>query len=161
MLKQLPIKKIIADWNLYEDPVREAFISSPGALAMGGDDYEKVSNALKLKLTNPFNNSMQLWISESEGKINYVVLTKFQICEFSGNKTLLLFSGTRISDVEELTMQEAYLEGYFELTQFAQEHECKAILAYSDLDYFVDKIQTTDIFSGVLKRNFFYLPLEN
>lgn len=161
MLKQKSIKEIAENWQEYREPVKKAFFATPGGLAMGGDKYDDFEHIIKLKLTNPFNTSMQLWSSEEDGEVNYIVLTKLQICEFSQIKSLLLFTGTRVNDVEELTMQQAYADGYVALTSFAQKHNCEAIMAYSDLDYFVDKIQTTSFFDGVIKRNFFYLPLNN
>lgn len=161
MLKQKSIKEIAENWQEYREPVKRAFFATPGGLAMGGDKYDDFEHIIKLKLTNPFNTSMQLWSSEEDGEVNYIVLTKLQICEFSQIKSLLLFTGTRVNDVEELTMQEAYADGYVALTSFAQKHNCEAIMAYSDLDYFVDKIKTTSFFDGVIKRNFFYLPLNN
>ena len=161
MLKQKSIKEIAENWQEYREPVKKAFFATPGGLAMGGDKYDDFEHIIKLKLTNPFNTSMQLWSSEEDGEVNYIVLTKLQICEFSQIKSLLLFTGTRINDVEELTMQQAYADGYVALTSFAQKHNCEGIMAYSDLDYFVNKINTTSFFDGVIKRNFFYLPLNN
>ena len=161
MIKQKSIREITENWQEYREPIKQAFSSTPGGLAMGGGKYDDYEHIIKLKLTNPFNTSMQLWTSESDSEVNYIVLTKLQVCEFSQIKTMLLFSGTRVNDVEELTMQEAYADGYVALTSFAQKHNCEAILAYSDLDYFVDKINTTSFFAGVIKRNFFYLPLNN
>ena len=161
MLKQKSIKEIAENWQEYREPVKKAFFATPGGLAMGGDKYDDFEHIIKLKLTNPFNTSMQLWSSEEDGEVNYIILTKLQICEFSQIKSLLLFTGTRVNNVEQLTMQEAYADGYVALTSFAQKHNCEAIMAYSDLDYFVDKIKTTSFFDSVIKRNFFYLPLNN
>ena len=161
MFHRKTCREITQDWGNYREPIKKAFTSNPGSLAMGGDKFDKFEKTIKLKLTNPFQNSMQLWVFEDEGGVRYIILTKLQICEFSQNKTLVWFSATKIDDVDETTKEKAYLEGYKTLTKFAKKNDCVGIIGYSDLDYFEERRNELKEWMPVIHRHLFYFPLED
>ena len=153
-------KEITQDWENYREPIKKAFVMSPGALAMRKDvEYEQIEKSIKLKLTNPFQKLMQLWISEENGEINYVVLTTIQKCEYSNNKTLCWYAFNRLKDVEEAEKDKAYLEGYQVLTEYALNENCVGIIGYTDLDYFKDRQKELKEWTSVVHRHLLYLPL--
>tara|TARA_Y100000310_G_scaffold312270_1_gene359411 strand:- start:416 stop:940 length:525 start_codon:yes stop_codon:yes gene_type:complete len=171
MFKQLDREEILYDWDFYQGYIHDALNASVGAKEMIGQNEKSIEKIFK-KLTNPFNSTMQLWVQETDHEIdvvhnipvkdlsyvNYLVLTQIQICEFTGRKSLLWFSCTRVREVDTGTMIQAYQEGEHELKLFAIAHDCEGISGYSDLDYYAKRVKEDWV--GAITRHFFYLPLQ-
>jgi|TARA_Y100000310_G_C20432989_1_gene692380 hypothetical protein len=156
MFRMLDQEEIQFNWEEYEGAISEAINASVGSKAMFDSD-KKVLGHIYKKLTNPFNSSMQLWVVEEEG-LNYVVLTQIQYCEFTGRKTLLWFSATKVGDVDTNDMVKAYQEGENGLKEYAKMNDCEGICGYTDLDYFAKKVK--EDWDGAITRYFFYLPMK-
>ena len=159
MLVQIEKEQIIENWDEYKEQFKVAANSSEGGIIALGRDFEDASKIIYDRLTNPFNRSMQLWESFSKDTPDYVLLTQLQQCEFTANKTLLLFAITRLNEVDNETMEKMYMESYQTVAQFAQQQECVGMTCYSDLEYFAEKAKQTKDWSGVVTRYFFYFPL--
>lgn len=143
-------------YSLFESAVHLALNASTGAHQTIGYHKDAIKNIYN-KLTNPFNTSMQLWVAETDD-VNYVMLTQIQVCEFTGRRSLLWFSWTRIREIDTVAMIQAYEEGEQALKQFAKDNNCEGISGYTDLEYLKNKVQ--EDWPDASTRYFFYLPIK-
>ena len=156
MLKLLNQKEIKENWKKYRSYIETAMTSSESGLVVA-EGPEDIYKSIYGRLMNPFNQVMHLW---SEGKDeDYIVLTQLQVCEFTGKRTLVLFSATRIKDVDKETLSERYFEAYKSISKFAKENKCVGMICYSDLDYFAELAEETKDWTNVITRYQFYFPL--
>ena len=100
---------------------------------------------------------MDLWV-EREG--NYIVLTQLQVCSFTGKKTLVLNSCTRVKDVDKETVAERYLDMYKTLSKFAIHNKCVGMFMYTDLDYYAERVEETRELTNAVTRYQFFFPLK-
>jgi len=133
MLKQVVQRKIKEDWEFYKEQIKVAFLSSEGGRIFTDNSSEQGVTEIYGRLMNPFNHTMHLW---SEGEDDYILLTQIQVCEFTDQKTLVIFSLTRNKDVDNSTILQRWVDGYPVIKKFAKENECVGIIGYSDLEYF-------------------------
>ncbi len=159
MLVRVTREDILENWEDYKEQFKVAATSSEGGIIALGDNFEEASKVIYERLTNPFNTNMQLWTSVSDSTPDYIGLTQLQQCEFTNRKTLLLFTITKLNEVDKETMQNMYMEAYEGVSQFAKEQECIGMTCYSDLEYFAEKAKETKDWTGVITRYFFYFPL--
>ena len=157
MFRIVKEKEIAEKWEgVFQPAVHLALNSSTGSHETIGYHKDALKNIFK-KLTNPFNATMQLWVSESDD-IDYVILTQVQVCEFTGRQSLLWFSFTRLRDIDALAMLKAYQEGEPVLKQFAKDNNCEGISGYTDLEYFKKRVK--EDWPDTVVRYFFYLPIK-
>lgn len=152
-IRQVNHNEIVEKWEEYKEPIIKALTSSEGANIIIGYSDSAIKNIYK-KLTNPFNPSMQLWV-ESETK--YIGITQLQQCEFTGRRSLLWFSITRLEDIEPSEVDTIYKEGHKILKEFALQNKCEAMVGYTDLDYLAKKLKF-DMPEMVI-RYYLYLPI--
>ena len=155
MIRRLGHAEIRKRWKEFEAPICTALTSSTGAKDTIGYSAHAVKNIHK-KLTNPFNSTMQLW-EAGGGKVSYIVATQIQQCEFTGRRSLLWFSITRIEDIEPSEVAAVYKAGEKAFKKFALENKCEGICGYTDLDYFAKKVQSD--WPEAITRYYFYLPI--
>ena len=158
MLKLLSQRKIKENWKIYKEGIRTAIVSTDGALAFVEGKTEETLKRIYNRLMNLFNHEMHLWIDDDD---EYLLLTHIQICEFTGTKTLLLFSLTRTKDVDKDTIMQRWIDGYPVMKTFAKENNCKGITAYTDLDYFIKvaKEVAESVNQNIIVRYQYYVPL--
>ena len=159
MIRLVPEKEVIKKWDeVFQSAIYLALNASTGAHKTIGYHTNALKKIFK-KLSNPFNSSMQLWVSEGDDNdINYVVLTQLQVCEFTGRQSLLWFSTTRVRDVDLGSMVQAYQEGEKVLIKYAKDNNCEGISGYTDLEYFKDRVNQD--WPDAVTRYFFYLPIK-
>jgi len=155
MIKRVNHTEIIERWKEFEEPIIKALTSSKGANITIGYSDSAVKNIYK-KLTNPFNSSMQLWVAGAN-ETKYTALTQLQKCEFTGKVSLVWFSITRIEDIEPSEVETIYKEGEKAFKDFAVKNKCEAIVGYTDLDYFAEKVKSD--WPEAVTRYYFYLPI--
>ena len=160
MLKLLTQKKIKENWETYKSHIETAFVSTEGGQLLTSNSSKDIYKDIYGRLMNPFNHDMHLWISENE---NYILLTQIQECEFTGSKTLLIESGTRIKFGREFVSKETRDKWYYKnliiFSKFAKERNCVAIYTFSDLDYFAKIGEQLKKQTKVITRYQFYMPL--
>tara|TARA_Y100000034_G_C6693039_1_gene305242 strand:- start:155 stop:628 length:474 start_codon:yes stop_codon:yes gene_type:complete len=156
MLRLLSQKEIKENWEEYRTHIETAFISTEGGNILSSGGTNDIYKDIYGRLMNPFNQVMHLW---SEGDEDYIVLTQLQACEFTGKRTLVLFSATRTKDVDKETLSERYFEAYKSISKFAKENKCVGMICYSDLDYFAEMAKQTKDWTNVITRYQFYFPL--
>ena len=156
MLKLLSQKKIKENWETYKPHIETAFVSTEGGHLLTSNSSKDIYKNIYGRLMNPFNHDMNLW---SEPEENYLLLTQIQKCEFTGRKTIILTSSTRMKDVDEETRSKWYYDSYMIISKFGKEHDCVAMYCFSDLDYFAEMAEKTKEWSKVITRYQFYFPL--
>ena len=119
MLKLLPLKKIKENWKTYKEHIKTAFEATKGGDIFTDGGSEEYLKGIYGRLMNPFNQSMHLWIENDDG---YLLLTHIQTCEFTGRKTLVIFSLTRTKDVDSSTILKRWFDGYPVISGFAKEN---------------------------------------
>ena len=92
------------------------------------------------------------------------LLINFSACfspngEFTGRKTIILSSSTRMKDVDEETRSKWYYDSYMVISKFARERKSVGMYCYSELDYFAEMARKTKKWSNVITRYQFYFPL--
>ena len=157
MIKQLSQRKIKENWKEYTPYIEQAFTSTEGGNILTSGGTDDIYKDIYGRLMNPFNQSMHLWIEDNN---EYLLLTQLQICEFTGRKTLVLYSLYRIKDVDKETLSERYFEAYKVISKFARDNKCVGMFCYSDLDYFAEMAKQTKDWTNVITRYQFYFPLK-
>jgi|TARA_R100001530_G_scaffold124958_1_gene93310 hypothetical protein len=156
MLELLTPENIKENWKRYKDNLKVAFTSSEGTDFVTGEGSEDIYKVIYNRLINPFSQTMHLW---SEGEEDYIVLTQLQESDFTGKRTLVLFSATRTEDVNEETVANRYYEAYQTISKFARDKDCEGMYCYSDLDYFAELAQQTKEWTNVITRYQFLSPI--
>ncbi len=157
MLKLLSQRKIKEGWKKYKTHIETAMTSSEGGLVVS-QGPEDIYKSIFERLMNPFNTSMHLWIDNND---DYLLLTHIQTCEFTGKRTLVLFSLTRTEDVDKETITKRWFDGYQIISEFSKENKCSGILGYTDLEYFIKiaKEVSESTNQKILIRYQYYVPL--
>jgi hypothetical protein len=165
MVKQILFKEIQSRWDEYKQEFKTA-----GALSHSWakdsdmffmDHFELVFARVLLLLEH---GSMQLWESYDENnplESNYLCISHIQNCAYTKQKSLLLFAVTRITDIDEDTMTRMWAEAFQGTASFAIENGCTGLVAYTDLDYLVEKAKAFGPWKNIVKRNFIFFPLED
>ena len=156
MLKLLDQRDIKENWKEYKTYIEKAYTSTEGGNLLTSNSSIDIYKTIYGKLMNPFNEDTHLWLSKNK---EYLLLTQIQECEFTGRKTILLESGTRLKDVDIKTRDKWYHDIHNTISKFAKERGCVAIYVFSDLDYFVKVAKKTKEWSNVMTRYQFYFPL--
>ena len=156
MLKLLSQKNIKENWKTYKPQIEKAFTSSEGSHLITSTESVDIYKTIYGRLMNPFNEDTHLWVSQNN---NYLLLTQIQECEFTGRRTIILESGTRLKDVDTKTRDNWYHDIHNSVSKFAKERGCVAMYVFSDLDYFVKVAKKTKEWSNVITRYQFYFPL--
>ena len=157
MLKLITPKEIEENWDKYKANIKKAFEATSGGSLIMSDSNKDFYKYIYDRLVNPFQNSMTLWV---EGEGNYIVLTQLQVCSFTGKKTLVLNSCTRVKDVDKETVAERYLDMYKTLSKFAIHNKCVGMFMYSDLDYYAKRVEETRELTNAVTRYQFFFPLK-
>jgi len=160
MLKLLDQRNIKENWEEYKTYIEKAYTSTEGSNLLTSNSSIDVYKTIYGKLMNPFNDETHLWISKNK---DYLLLTQIQECEFTGRRTLLIESGTRIKFGREFSNKETrdnwYYNNYITFSKFAKERNCEAIYTFSDLDYFARIGEQLKKRTNVITRYQFYFPL--
>ena len=156
MLKLLTQKNIKENWEKYKPYIEKAFTSSEGSSLITSSNITNIYKTIYGRLMNPFNKDIHLWTEDEE---IYLLLTEIQECEFTGRKTIILSSSTRMKDVDEETRSKWYYDSYMVISKFARERKCVGMYCYSELDYFAEMARKTKKWSNVITRYQFYFPL--
>ena len=158
MLKLVNQRKVKENWETYKEQIKTAMVSTDGGLAFFDGDTKKALKGIYSRLINPFHHYMHLWIDDDN---EYLLLTHIQTCEFTERKTLLLFSLTRTKDVNPFEVTQRWFDGYPVITKFAKKNDCKGIVAYTDLEYFIKiaKEVTKKTKQEIIIRYQYYVPL--
>ena len=156
MLKQVTQREIKENWEFYKEQIKVASLSSEGARILTDNCSEQGITEIYGRLINPFNHTMHLW---SEGEDDYILMTQLQVCEFTDQKTLVLYSYTRTKDVDKETVAQRWFDGYNIIAEFARNNDCSGMICYSDLEYFAEMAKKTKEWSKVNTRYQFYMPL--
>ena len=158
MLKQVTQRKIKENWEFYKEEIEVAFLSTEGGRIFTDNSSEQGITEIYGRLMNPFNHTMHLW---SEGKDDYILLTQVQVCEFTDQKTLVIFSLTRTKDVDNSTILQRWFDGYPVIKKFAKENECVGIIGYSDLEYITKIVKEVakSTKQEIIIRYQYYVPL--
>ena len=164
MIRKAKFNEIQEKWDSYKTEFKNAGASShswaKGSEIFFYNHFELVMSRVYLEL---HQGTMQLWISESEqwpDEVKYLCLSHIQCSQFTRQKTLLLFAVTRTADIDEETMNRMWAEAFKGTASFAVENQCSGMVAYTDLDYLVDKSKSKGPWSDVVQRNFIYFPLK-
>ena len=64
----------------------------------------------------------------------------------------MIYSYTRVEEVDKETLSQRWFEAYNSLGSFAKENECSGMLAVSDLEYFAEMAKKTKEWSKVNTR---------
>jgi len=100
-------------------------------------------------LTNVLAGHIQVWISydeQDEQRIpNAIALTRVQICEFTGRKTLLLYSVTRIQSISKEVTDRMWMEAFIATSKYAIARGCVGLVAITELDYLADKARNLGV----------------
>lgn len=142
MLYQIKADEVIKSWTKVEKHIRKWVDSC----------YEEnADRAMRVVLEYIINGKMQCWASyDSEKKINYLVLTKIQTCEFSGQKSLLVFSATRLQKVSKKVTEKMWLNKIIVgMGGYARKRGCKEVVFYTDLKYLADLHKSAELISNV------------
>jgi hypothetical protein len=156
MLKQVSQREIKENWEFYKEQIKVAFTSSEGGIIFTDNSSEQGLREIYERLINPFNHTMHLW---SEGEDNYIAMTQLQVCEFTDQKTLVLFSCTRTKDVDKEKLEQIWFDCYNVISEFARSNSCLGMICYSDLEHFAEMAKKTQEWSKVHTRYQFYFPL--
>ena len=156
MLKLLSQKNIKENWKTYKPQIEKAFTSSEGSHLITSTESVDIYKTIYGRLMNPFNEDTHLWLSKYN---NYLILTQIQECEFTGRRTIILESGTRLKDVGTEIRDKWYHDIHSTISKFAKERGCVAMYVFSDLDYFLKVAEKTKKWSNVITRYQFYFPL--
>ena len=157
MLNLITPKEIEENWDKYKANIKKAFEATSGGSLIMSDSNKDFYKYIYDRLVNPFQNSMTLWV---EGEGNYIVLTQLQVCSFTGKKTLVLNSCTRVKDVDKETVAERYLDMYKTLSKFAIHNKCVGMFMYTDLDYYAERVEETRELTNAVTRYQFFFPLK-
>ena len=156
MLKVISQRKIKENWENYKEIIRIACTSSEGSRIFTDNGSDSFFKEIYGRLTNPFNHAMHLW---SEGDEDYIVLTSIETYIITKLKVLMIYSYTRVEEVDKETLSQRWFEAYNSVASFAKENECSGMLAVSDLEYFAEMAKKTKEWSKVNTRYQFYMPL--
>ena len=156
MLKQVTQRKIKENWEYYKEQIKVAFLSSEGGRIFTDNCSEQGITEIYERLMNPFSHTMHLW---SKGEDDYIFLTQLQVCDFTDQKTLVLYSGTRTKDVDKEKLEQIWFDCYSVISEFARDNSCLGMVCYSDLEYFAEMAKKTQEWSKVHTRYQFYFPL--
>ena len=66
MLKLVSQRKIKENWKTYKEQVRDAMVSTDGALAFVEGKTEETLKGIYSRLMNPFSHQMHLWIDDDD-----------------------------------------------------------------------------------------------
>ena len=157
MLTLIKPKEIEENWDKYKANIKKAFEATSGGSLIMSDSNKDFYKYIYTRLVNPFGSSMDLWV---EGEGNYIVLTQLQVCSFTGKKTLVLNSCTRVKDVDKETVAERYLDMYKTLSKFAIHNKCVGMFMYTDLDYYAERVEETRELTNAVTRYQFFFPLK-
>lgn len=157
MLKLITPKEIEENWDKYKANIKKAFEATSGGSLIMSDSNKDFYKYIYTRLVNPFGSSMDLWV---EGEGNYIVLTQLQVCSFTGKKTLVLNSCTRVKDVDKETVADRYLDMYKTLSKFAIHNKCVGMFMYTDLDYYAERVEETRELTNAVTRYQFFFPLK-
>ena len=143
---------IVAKWKVIEHHVRRA---------MDAETRKDGDEVMTTVLEKLLGGQIQCWLSYDErddsGKANAIALTKIQICEFTGRRSLLLYSVTRIRDMDEATTARMWTEAFMATSKFARGNSCERIVAYVELDYLVELAK--GLIPNVVVKHFISMPL--
>lgn len=156
MFKRLSQREIKNNWSTYKQHIKKALESTEGCQVIIGTNNSNIYKGIYGRLLSPFQQTMHLWMDDKE---EFIYLTHLQTCEFTGNKTLVLFTATRIKEVDKETLDKRYYDYIKTVSQFAKENGCVGMYSYSDLDYFAKMAKRTQDWTNVITRYQFYFPL--